>query len=85
MIELILLKPRTGKGQLKMLWQLWDNGSSGSQVCWDRHWTARRICLGEEETALIYFTDLERFIALFRFGQLKVDMSGRWGENLKLS
>lgn len=37
------------------------------------------------DPALIYFTDPERFIALFRFGQLQVGMSGRWGQNLKLS
>lgn len=43
----------------------------------------RKRLLGDP--ALIYFTDLERFIALFRFGQLKVGMSGRWGQNLTLS
>lgn len=37
------------------------------------------------DPALIYFTDLERFIALFPFGQLQVGMSGTWGQNLKLS
>lgn len=44
----------------------------------------RKRLLGDP--ALIYFTDLERFTAaLFLFGQLKVDISGRWGQNLKLS
>lgn len=43
----------------------------------------RKRLLGD--SVLIYFTDVERFTALFGFGQLKVGMSGRWGQNLKLS